>query len=104
MDKVKHILISLLVIFISFLFIDEGKTILLIGDNIQLHLNHNQNNDLEIPHQHNLNKFADDEKWMKSNSFELLCSFNKPVLFLYYLNNINSEDYTGSVWQPPKSL
>ena len=56
MDKVKHIIISLLVIFISFLFIDEGKTILLIGDNIQIHLNHDQNNELEIPHQHNFNR------------------------------------------------
>ncbi len=103
MDKVKHILISLLVIFISFLFIDEGKTILLIGNNIQIHLMHNQNNDLEIPHQHNLNKSDDDEKWMNSNSFELSCSSEKLFLFPYYLNK-RTEDYTGLVWQPPKSV
>jgi len=102
MDNVKHILISLLVVFISFLFIDEGKTILLIGDNIQWHLNHNQKSDLEIPHQHSLNK-SDDEKWMKSNSFELSCSSKKLLLFPHFLNK-STEDYTRLIWQPPKSL
>jgi hypothetical protein len=103
MDKVKHILISLAVIFISFLFIDEGKTLLLIGDNLQIHLNHNQNSDLEIPHQHNLNKSHDDETWMNSNSFELSYSSDRLFLFSNYLNK-KTEDYTGLIWQPPKSV
>lgn len=103
MDKVKRILISLLVIFISFCFVDEGKTILLIGNNIQVHLNHNQASDLEIPHQHNLNKSHDDETWINSNSFELSCSFEKLSLIPYYLNK-RTEDYTGIIWQPPKSV
>jgi len=60
MDKIEHILIRLLIVFISFLFVDEGKTILLIGNNIQVHLIHNQACDLEIPHQHNHNKSHDD--------------------------------------------
>ena len=56
---------------VSFLFIDEGKTIFLIADNIHVHLNHDQNKKLVIiPHQHNINRY-DDEKWMNSNSFEL---------------------------------
>jgi len=103
MDKVKHILISLLVIFISFLFVDEGKTILLISNNIQIHLNHNQNSDLEIPHQHNLNKSHDDETWMNSNSFELSYPSEMLFLFPHYLNK-RTEDYTGLIWQPPKSV
>jgi len=103
MDKVKHILISLLVIFISFLFIDEGKTILLICDSLQIHLNHNQARDLEIPHQHNLNKSHDDETWMNSNSFELSCSSEMLFLFSNYINKI-TKDYTGLIWQPPKSV
>jgi hypothetical protein len=103
MNKVKHILISLVVIFISFLFIDEGKTLLLVGNNIQIHLNHNQANDLEIPHQHNLNKSHDDETWMNSNSFELSCSSEMLLLFSNYINE-RTEDYTGLIWQPPKSV
>lgn len=103
MDKVKHILISLLVIFISFLFVDEGETILLISNNIQVHLNHNQNSDLEIPHQHNLNKSHDDETWINSNSFELSCSFEKLFQFPFYQKK-KTEDFMGLIWQPPKSV
>ena len=103
MDKVKRILISLLIIFISFFFIDEGKTILLIGNNIQIHLNHNQASDLEIPQQHNLNKSHDDETWINSNSFELSCSSEMLFLFSHYLNK-RTEDYTGLIWKPPKSV
>jgi hypothetical protein len=103
MDKVKRIFISLLIIFISFFFIDEGKTVLLICDNIQIQLNHDQNSELEIPHQHHFSKSSDDEKWIKSNSFEILCSFDHPLLFHYYLK-ISSAEFTRSVWQPPKSL
>ena len=102
MDKVKRIIISLLVIFTSFFFIDEGKTIVFIGKIIQIHLNHNKNSELEIPHQHNFNR-SDDEKWMNSNSFELSCSPDKLLFFPSYLN-IRTEDFTGLVWQPPKSV
>ena len=103
MDKVKRVSIKLLIIFISIFFTDGGKTILLIGNNIQILLNHNQNSDLEIPHLHNLNKSDDDEKWMNSNSFGLSCLYKKLPLFPYYLNK-RAEDYTVLVWQPPKSL
>lgn len=103
MYKVKHIIISLLVLFISLLLIDEGKTLLLIGDNIQIHLNHGQNKELEIPHQHNFNRHNDDEKWVSSNSFELSCSSEKLLFFTRYCNK-RTEDYTGLVWQPPKSV
>ena len=101
MGKIQHILISLIVVFISFLFVDEGKTILLIGNNIQIHLIHNQAGDTEIPHQHNHNKSHVDETWINSNSFELPCSSEKFALFPFYQNR-KTEDFTGLIWQPPK--
>jgi hypothetical protein len=103
MDKVKHFIISLLVIFISFLFIDEGKTILLIRTSSQFHLTHNQSGELEIPHQHNFNRYDDDEKWLNSNSFEFSFSSEMLLLFPYYLHK-RTEDYSGLVWQPPKCM
>ncbi len=102
MDNVKHVLISLAVIFISLLFIDEGKTILLVADNIQIHLNHNRVSDLEIPHQHNHNKLHNDETWMTSDSFELSCSSERLFIFSCY-GNLKTVDYTSIIWQPPKS-
>jgi hypothetical protein len=103
MKKAKRFLISLLVIFISFLFVDEGNTILLFSNSIQVHMNHNQKSELEIPHQHNFNKTDDDEKIMNSNSFELSCISEKLLLFPYYLNK-RTEDFPGLIWQPPKSV
>jgi hypothetical protein len=102
MSKVKRIITGLSVIFILFIFLDEGKAILLVVNSIQIHLNHNQNSESEIPHQHNFNK-SDDEKWMNSNIFELACLSEKVLLFPHYLNK-RTEDYTGLVWQPPKSI
>jgi len=101
MDKIKYILIRLLVVFISFFFVDEGKTILLIGVNIQIHLIHNQASDLEIPNQHNHNKSNDDETWINSNSFELPCSSEKLSLFPLYQDS-KTEDFTRLIWRPPK--
>jgi hypothetical protein len=102
MGRVKHIIIRLLVLFISFLFIDEDKTIFFIADNIQIHLNHDQNKELEIPHQHNFNRY-DDEKWMNTESFELSYSSENFLLFSFYPDK-RTEDYAGLVWQPPKSV
>ena len=102
MNEVKYIIIRLLVLVISFLFIDEGKTVFFVADNIQIHLNHDQNKELEVPHQHNINRY-DDEKWMNSNSFELSCSSEKLLLFSCYPDK-RIEDYSGLVWQPPKSV
>jgi hypothetical protein len=101
MNKVKYIIISLLVIFISFLIIDEGKTIMLIGNNIQIHLNHNQNNELELPHQHNCYQ-SDDEKWIDLKSFKLSSSSVILLLFPCYPDR-KTEGYKGLIWQPPKS-
>lgn len=101
MDRTEHNLINLLIVFISFLFVDEGKTISFIDNNIQIHMIHNQTSDLEIPHQHNHNKSLDDETWINSNSFELPCLSEKLALFPLYLNR-KTEDFTGLIWQPPK--
>jgi hypothetical protein len=101
MDKIQHTLIRLLVVFILFIFVDEGKTILLIGNNIQVHLIHNQAGAFEIPHQHNHNKSHDDETWINSNSFELSCLSEKFSLFPSYKNR-KTEDFTGLIWEPPK--
>ena len=80
MVKVKDILIRLLIVFILCLFVDKGKTILLICNNIQANLIHNQASNPEISPQQNQNKSNDDETWVYSNSFELSCSSEEAFL------------------------
>jgi len=101
MDKVIRILISLSVVFISFLFIYEGKTILLTGNKLLIHNNHDQNCDLKIPFQQDLDKSQDEDIWINSNSFELSFSSEMPSLFHFYQNN-KTKDFTIFIWQPPK--
>lgn len=103
MGSVRNTFIKLLFVLISFFFIDGGKTLLLAGNNIQILLNPNQDGDLEIPHQHILNKYDDDEKGMKSNSIDFLCSITKPAIIHFYLI-MRTEDFALSIWQPPKTL
>jgi hypothetical protein len=103
MEKIKHIPIKLLFIVISLFFIDGGKSFSFVGSNMQIILNHHQKGDYEIPHQQIFNKYDDSEIMMNSSSFYLSCSSIILRLSPYYLN-IRTEDYTGLVWQPPKSL
>jgi hypothetical protein len=103
MDLIKRFPIYLLFTFISIFLIDGGKGIVLVGNNVQIILNHHQDSDFEIPHQHSFNKYDDSEKLLNSELFDLSCSSNTILLSPYYLIE-SAEDYTGLVWQPPKSL
>jgi hypothetical protein len=103
MDKSRHIIISLLIIFISFFFFNAGKINPFIGENITIHLNNNQTTDLEIPDHHTSNRSDDYEKWMNFNLNEIICS--SEIFFLFRDYPIKrTEDYKGVVWQPPKSV
>jgi hypothetical protein len=102
LHKVRQILITLVFLFISSIFVDEGKTILLIGNNLQIHLSIDHHNDREIPHQHNDNKSGDDEKLVSLNLFDLSCFYSE-FLKLYCNFDIKLQDFPGSIWQPPKS-
>jgi len=103
MDKNEHILICLLVVFITILFVDEGKTISLVANNLQIHRIHNQASDPEIPHHHNPKISHDDETLINSNSFELSYSSENLLLFPFYQNK-KTEGFTSLIWQPPKFI
>jgi hypothetical protein len=100
MNNIKRSILSLSAILILFIFIDEGRTMSLIVNRIQIHLNHNQTSDTEIPHQNNLDK-SDDDKWMNSLSFGL-ADLSEMVLLIPCYHHISTDDYSVSVWQPPK--
>ena len=100
MEKGKRIIFKLLIVFISVFFIDGGKSLLLVSDNIQIILNQNHTSDFDIPHQH-LTNFSTVEKWLDSFRFDFSCFDKNPVNFLFTLNSA-SQDFPDSIWQPPK--
>jgi len=103
LKKVRHILITLVILFISSIVVDEGKTIMLIGEDLIIHLAHGHHNDLQIPHQHVSNKTADDEKLMSSIGFDLSCPHRNHYISLLIFRII-PQDYTSLIWQPPRSI
>jgi hypothetical protein len=101
-NKVRQIFLTLIISFISSVLVDGGKTIMLIGNNLQIHLNNDHHNDLEIPHQHNY-KSGDDDKLVTLKSFDLSCTSNKLIMSPYN-SGLKLRDYSGLIWQPPKFL
>ncbi|MFA5819719.1 MAG: hypothetical protein WC854_10645 [Bacteroidales bacterium] len=101
MEKGKRIIFKLLIVLISVFFIDGGKSLLIVSNNIQIIFNQDHTNDFEIPHQHHLTNFSTDEKWLNSFRFDFSCFDKNPVNFLFTLNTA-SQDFSDSIWQPPK--
>jgi hypothetical protein len=101
-DKIRQILLTLVILFIATTLADEGRTFLLISDSLEIPLSHDHF-DLEIPHQHNFKGVAHDEECLGMN----LPSLNSPCKKLFLtiiLCDIKPQDYPGLIWQPPKSV
>ncbi len=101
MEKVNRTVIKLMIVLISFFCIDGGRSLVLIKDNIQIIINQDHVNDIEIPHQHHLVNFNDQEKWLELFKFNFSCFNHNPVKFLFTLNTA-SQEFSDSIWQPPK--
>jgi hypothetical protein len=103
MEKGKRLIIKLLIVLISVYFIDGGRSFLIVTNNIQILLARNHSNDLEAPHQHHIVNFNTDEKWVVPHRFDFPWFKNNSVKFLFS-QNIPSQEFLNSIWQPPKFL
>jgi hypothetical protein len=103
MDRLKSIIFKLLVILISLLFADGGRSMSLVSDNIKVIMNHEHPADLEVPHQHLTINFSTEEKWIESPRFDFCCINTTPIRFLYLVNP-PSGDFSDTIWQPPKTV
>jgi hypothetical protein len=101
MEKGKRALIKLLIVLISVVFIDGGRSFLLVSSNLQNILNHNPANDIEIPHQHHIVNFSTDEKFLESFKIEFSC-FKNSSIKINLSQDIASQEFSDSIWQPPK--
>lgn len=101
MDKVKFVFFRLIIVFLSLFLIDGGRSLYLVTDNIQVLLNHDNSIDIEVPHQHHCDNFSTDEKWIGSESFDFACHDNAKFKFSYTILSY-SQDFSCSVWQPPR--
>jgi hypothetical protein len=103
MEKSKRTVIKLLIVLISFFCINGGKSLMLICNNDQILFTHDIVNDIEIPHQQHFGNFTDEEKWFESFKFDFTSFHPKTVKILLTLNS-SLQEYSDSIWQPPKSI
>jgi hypothetical protein len=101
MEKGKRTIAKLLIVLISFFCVDGGRSLLLINNNIQILLNQEHKTDFEAPHQHHLISFNDEEKWMDSFRIDFL-GFNYGPLKSSDNLGAHSQEFSDSIWQPPK--
>ena len=103
MGKGKKAIITLLIIITSMFLVDGGRSFLFLGDKLQILLTQNHKNDIEIPHQHHIINFQDEEKWVESFNFDFSGFNQSSVGFLSAINFVPQE-FLDSVWQPPRSV
>jgi hypothetical protein len=101
MNKIKAIIFKLLVLVLSLLFTDGGRSFSGLSENVKYILEHDHSSDIEIPHQHHSVNFTTDEKWIDSAEIDLSCGYNSIVKFSFNFNP-PSGDFSDSIWQPPK--
>jgi hypothetical protein len=101
MVPVKHILLRILVVIISFSCINGGGFLLIDRQDISILVGHNHSGDIESPHQHHFLTSHDEEKMLQSFSLDFSCIDNNSAEFLN-ISNTPTQDYSVSVWQPPR--
>jgi hypothetical protein len=92
-----------LIVLISFFCINGGRSFMLISNKEQVLFTHDLVNDTKIPHQQHFVNFSDEEKWLGSFKFDFSSFHLETVKFLFTLN-LSPQDFSDSIWQPPKSV
>jgi hypothetical protein len=101
MQKGRRTIIKLVIVLISLFIIDGGGSFLLVGSNIKTLLNRNHANDIEVPHPHQVLNFSTDEKYLDTVKIDFSCLNQNSVKFPLTFN-IPSQEFSDSIWQPPK--
>jgi hypothetical protein len=100
MELMKRATIKLLVILLSFYFINNGISHL-IYSSVKNHIALNHTNDVEIPQlQYHIN-FIEDDDCVVVFRFNTSCLYINSDNFLFS-SNITAQESTDSIWQPPK--
>lgn len=103
MENRKKFIVKFLIVFVSFVCADNGRSFIFANNSIQIILNHDHENNGEEPHQHHLFNLSDDEKWIGTSNHNFV---SQGIIQFSTLYNSEqpSDKFTGFVWQPPKSV
>jgi hypothetical protein len=101
MQMAKCTILKLFIVLISLFIIDGGSSFYLLSNNVQVILTRDHIADSELPNQHNLSDFYEDEKWLGSISCNYAAFSTESTISLFN-QNIVSYELLDAVWQPPR--
>jgi hypothetical protein len=96
-------LLRIPVLLLSILIIDGGHTYFLLHSNLHPIVVHKNNCDLEIPNHDRYEKLAEEDNWVASGD-QTLNLFYKICGYISFIPFYNSQDFSNSVWQPPRYI
>jgi hypothetical protein len=101
MEMGKRIVMKLLIVLISFSFLDRGTSFFVFGFNLENLISPSHTNDIEIPHQMHLTNLIEDDEWVEIYKFNTSC-FNPNSVKIIFTLNFASREFKNSIWQPPR--
>ena len=103
MEKGRKILMNFLIVLITVICADNGKSFVLAGNSIDILLHHHNDKNAEKPHQIHFSNLNDDEKWFQDDKSKIAGSDKTLLPSLIDTENPSGE-FSDSVWQPPKQV
>jgi hypothetical protein len=103
MEIGKKILFKFLIVLVTIVCADNGRSFILAGNSIEIILNHHIDKTDEESHQNHLSNLNDDERWVQSDKKKFLSSDISDFLSLSDTENPSGK-FSASVWQPPKNI
>jgi hypothetical protein len=103
MEKGKKILLKFLIVLVTLICADNGRSFVFAGNGIQVLLSHNHDKNSEESHQNHFSNLNDDEKWIQTDNFKIM-SDNITLLQSLFDTENPSLKFSDSVWQPPKLI
>jgi hypothetical protein len=103
MENGKKILLKFLIVLVTLICADNGRSFVLAGNSIQILLNHHNDKNSEESEQNHFSNLNDDEKWIQIDKTKILSSNIALLPSLFKAENPSGE-FSDSVWQPPRNI
>jgi hypothetical protein len=103
MEKGKKILLKFMIVLVTLICADNGKSFVLAGNSIQILLNHHNDINAEETHHNHFPNLIDFEKWIQTDKPKISNS-NITMLPSLFDTECPTGKFSDSVWQPPKLI
>jgi hypothetical protein len=103
MQKSKKILLKFMIVLVTLICADNGRSFVIAGNSIQIILNHHNDINSEETHHSHFPNLNDVEKWAQTDKPKISNS-DITLLSSVFDSECPSGKFSDSVWQPPKLI